>query len=141
MDEVYAQNRAAWRTWLEENHDKCDGVWLVYYKKHTGTPTIDYDDSVKEALCFGWVDNIIRRIDEEKHARRFTPRRAGSNWSESNKKRVAELLEEGCIAPAGLAAVAAAKASGKWDQSDRPEAPDEIPEEPAGALAAARKAP
>ncbi len=70
-------------------------VWLVYYKASSGKPTISYEDSLEEALCFGWVDSLIQKIDDEKYARKFTPRRAGSKWSELNKHLVAKLIKEG----------------------------------------------
>ena len=95
-------------------------VWLVFYKKHTGKPTISYNDSVEEALCFGWIDGIRKRIDDERYMHRFTPRKAGSNWSATNKKRVARMLELGLIAPAGKEAIEAAKRSGKWDEQSQP---------------------
>ncbi len=84
--EIYVSGRKEWRSWLIENHDKAEEVWLVYYKRHTGNPTITYADSVEEALCFGWIDGLKRSIDGEKYAHRFTPRKAGSKWSPLNIK-------------------------------------------------------
>jgi uncharacterized protein YdeI (YjbR/CyaY-like superfamily) len=98
-------DRATWHDWLAEYGDRETEVWLVYYKAGTGKPTISYNDSLEEALCFGWVDSIIQKIDEEKYARKFTPRKAGSKWSELNKHLVAKLAREGCMTEAGLAKV------------------------------------
>ena len=98
-----APDRAAWRDWLAEHGDRETEVWLVYYKAGTGQPTISYEDSLEEALCFGWVDSLIQKIDEEKYARKFTPRKAGSKWSELNKHLVAKLVREGRMTEAGLA--------------------------------------
>jgi uncharacterized protein YdeI (YjbR/CyaY-like superfamily) len=93
-----------WRIWLETHHASSAGIWLIYYKDHTGIAAIPYEDSVREALCFGWVDSLIRRIDEDKYARKFTPRKRDSKWSDSNRKRWAELKAAGHLAPAGLTA-------------------------------------
>jgi uncharacterized protein YdeI (YjbR/CyaY-like superfamily) len=90
-------DRKTWRSWLEKNHTSEQELWLVYYKNSSGKPTISYDESVEEALCFGWIDGIIQKIDEEKFARRFTPRRAGSRWSLANIARMKKLQEEGLL--------------------------------------------
>ena len=102
------RSREKWRNWLDRNHTSSAGVWLVYYKDHTGVKSIAYDDSVCEALCFGWVDSLIKRLDEERYARKFTPRKPASNWSDSNRKRWRELKAAGLLAEAGLAAAPAA---------------------------------
>ena len=103
---LYVADRAAWRAWLEENHAREREVWLVYYKKHTGRPRVPYDDAVEEALCFGWVDSIVRRLDEDSYLQKFTPRKARSNWCESNVKRARKLIAEGRMTKAGLDAIA-----------------------------------
>jgi uncharacterized protein YdeI (YjbR/CyaY-like superfamily) len=100
---VYCATREEWRDWLEGNHDKCKGIWLIYYKKDSGKPRIPYDDAVEEALCFGWIDSTVKRIDEEKFARRFTPRKPDSGWSESNMRRMEQLINEGRMTEVGLA--------------------------------------
>src|SRR5213075_1383965 len=92
---LYVADRDAWRAWLEENHARENEVWLVYYKKQSGRPRIPYDDAVEEALCFGWVDSIVKKIDEEKFAQKFTPRRDWTKWSELNKRRLRKLIREG----------------------------------------------
>jgi uncharacterized protein YdeI (YjbR/CyaY-like superfamily) len=100
-----AADRSMWRAWLTEHASTETDIWLVYYKKHTGKPTVAYTESLEEALCFGWVDSLIQKIDEDKYARKFTPRKAGSNWSEVNRRLVAKLIREGLMTEAGLARV------------------------------------
>jgi len=113
---LHVTNREDWRQWLEKNHDKEKEIWLIFYKKHTGQPGVPYDDAVEEALCFGWIDSIIKRMDDEKFSRKFTPRKPDSKWSELNKKRVKKMIQEGIMTEAGLALIDAAKESGKWEQ-------------------------
>jgi uncharacterized protein YdeI (YjbR/CyaY-like superfamily) len=112
--ELYIYKRDDWRAWLSRNHCSKKEVWLIYYKKHTGKPSIAYDDSVEEALCFGWIDSIIKKIDDEKFARKFTPRTRKSTWSEANKKRVEKMIREGKMTEAGLAGIREAKNTGEW---------------------------
>ena len=102
---LHVTSRAAWRAWLERHHEDETEVWLVFFKVHTGKPRIAYEDAVEEALCFGWVDSLVRRLDDERYAQKFTPRKAGSTWSPSNRKRVAKLVREGRLTPAGTATV------------------------------------
>jgi uncharacterized protein YdeI (YjbR/CyaY-like superfamily) len=113
-EKLYVSNRDAWRAWLKENHDAKKEVWLIYYRKHTGKPSISYDDSVEEALCFGWVDSIIKKLEDEKFARKFTPRKDRSRWSEANRKRVEKMIREGKMTEAGLIRIKEARASGDW---------------------------
>lgn len=100
---VSVRSRGQWRRWLERNHDKLDHVWLVFFKHHTGEPTLGYGEAVEEALCFGWVDSLVKRLDEDRYARKFTPRRADSKWSSANRKRYDSLQARGLLAPAGIA--------------------------------------
>src|SRR5437763_3294379 len=104
---LYVTSRDDWRAWLEKNHETEKEVWLVYYKKHTNRPRIPYDDAVEEALCFGWIDSIVQKIDDERYAQKFTPRKSSRKWSESNKRRIRKLLKEGKITQAGLAKIGA----------------------------------
>jgi len=90
--------------WLEQNHETADEVYLGYWKKHTGKPTLTWSEAVDQALCFGWIDGRVNRIDEERHMQRFSPRRPNSNWSNVNVAKVERLIEEGLMRPAGLAA-------------------------------------
>jgi len=99
------KNQEDWRGWLEKNHDREGEVWVVYFKSASGKKGIDYETSVEEALCFGWIDSIIQKIDEEKYARKFNPRRMDSKWSETNKRRVAKVMAEGRMTEAGMAKV------------------------------------
>lgn len=103
-NEKYFKNREEWHKWLLANHQKEDEIWLVYYKKATGKPTISYEEAVMEALTFGWIDSTVNRIDDEKYKQRFTKRRKGSVWSETNLKRVQQLVKEGRMEKAGVAA-------------------------------------
>lgn len=127
--------RAEWRRWLEENHAASAGVWLLIAKKNAGVPGLAYDDAVEEALCFGWIDSRVRRIDEKHFRQWYCPRRPGSIWSLPNKQRVARLMEAGLIAPPGLAKIEAAQADGSWEILDKVEAL-EMPDDLAAALAA-----
>lgn len=100
LDEIqllYATTRQVWRDWLEQNYKTAKEVWLVFYKKHTGKPRISYNDTVEEALCFGWIDSIARRIDDEKYAQRFSPRRPKTPYSQPNKERLRELIRQGKV--------------------------------------------
>ena len=101
---INASSRSEWRSWLMDNHASENEVWLVYYKKHTGKPTVTYMESVKEALCFGWIDGIKKSIDDETYTHRFTPRRPGSKWSPLNIKLAKELIESGEMTKSGLKA-------------------------------------
>lgn len=113
---LHVTSREDWHTWLKENHDQEKEVWLIFYKKHTGQSRLPYDDAVEEALCFGWIDSIVKRIDDEKYAQKFTPRKPDSKWSELNKKRVEKMIRQGRMTEAGMALINAAKKSGKWEQ-------------------------
>jgi len=115
MNLVEVEGRAAWRAWLSTNHDQVNEAWLVYYKDGSGKRGVDYKSSVEEALCFGWVDSIIKKLDDAKYARKFTPRKNDSKWSVSNKQRVMELIEAGMMTEYGLEKVEAARRSGNWD--------------------------
>jgi uncharacterized protein YdeI (YjbR/CyaY-like superfamily) len=112
----FAIDSAAWRGWLEEHHADRSEIWLVLLKKHVGEPCVTLEEATEEAAAFGWVDGHLRRIDDRSHALRFTPRKPKSQWSQSNKDRVAKLIREGRMEPAGLAAVESAKANGSWDE-------------------------
>lgn len=102
--ELYCISREEWHEWLEKNHLIVDEVWLIYYKKPSGKPRISYHEAVEEALCFGWIDGKIRRINEEYYIQKFTPRRPGSRWSKYNIDRVMRLIQEDRMKPEGLKA-------------------------------------
>ena len=119
---IHPLTRAEWRAWLEENHGRAEGVWLISYKKTTGKPHVAYDEAVEEALCYGWIDSKPNKLDAERSLLWFAPRKAGTGWSKPNKERVAKLLAAGLMAPAGLAKITAAQADGSWYALDAVEA-------------------
>jgi uncharacterized protein YdeI (YjbR/CyaY-like superfamily) len=104
---VFFATAADWRRWLEAHHDSHDEVWVGFYKRRTGKPSITWPESVDEALCFGWIDGLRKSVDAHRYMIRFTPRRAGSNWSAVNVRRVAELKTRGRMHATGLRAFAA----------------------------------
>ena len=114
----YAKDRKAWRKWLEKNHLKEEGVWLIYYKKGSGRKRVLWEEAVEEALCFGWIDSISKPIDEEKYKQKFTPRKLKSVWSTINKKKIELLIEQELMMPAGLKIIDAAKQNGSWTKLD-----------------------
>lgn len=130
---VQPADRAEWRAWLEENHTRPEGVWLVSYKLAAGKPRLEYEDAVEEALCFGWVDSKGNKLDDERTMLWMAPRKPGSDWSRPNKERVEKLIRSGQMAPAGLAKVEAARQDGSWNALDAVEAL-EIPPDLAAAL-------
>jgi uncharacterized protein YdeI (YjbR/CyaY-like superfamily) len=103
-DPIFFGSPEEFYAWLEENHDRADEVYVGYWKKHTGKPSLSWSEAVDQALCFGWIDGRLNRIDDQRHMQRFTPRRPGSNWSKVNVEKVAKLKEAGLMRPAGLAA-------------------------------------
>ena len=135
MKTIFIKSRNDWRKWLTNNHDKeKKGIWLEFLKKNKEKQTLEYEDAVEEALCFGWIDSIIKKIDEEKYCRKFTPRKLDSKWSELNKKRVEKMITKGKITKHGLKKVQAAKKSGIWDKDESIEINLEVPEELEAAL-------
>ena len=102
MKSLLARTLDQWRDWLAEHHASESEIWLVFHKRHTGVASIDYQDALDEALCFGWVDSLVKRLDDRRFARKFTPRRADSRWSTVNRKRYAELKALGRLKPPGL---------------------------------------
>lgn len=137
---LHITSRDDWRAWLEENHATEKEIWLLHYKKHAGKPGIPYEDAVEEALCFGWIDGIMRRIDEEKYALRYSPRKSGSIWSETNKKRAERMIEQGRMTDAGLAKIKEAKKNGEWHKATLREDTTNIPLDLKKALEANEKA-
>ena len=96
------QSRRQWRRWLAKHHDAKSEIWLVFHKRHTEIASLSYDDAVEEALCFGWIDSIVRRLDDARYARKFTPRKPDSKWSTVNRRRYADLASRGLLAAPGL---------------------------------------
>lgn len=114
LREIHPKTRAGWRSWLKENHAKCDGVWLIYYRASTGKRRLSWEDAVREALCFGWIDSKVKPIDDARYKQIFTPRKPRSVWSKINKQYIAELIEAELMTDAGLRAVDIAKKNGAW---------------------------
>jgi uncharacterized protein YdeI (YjbR/CyaY-like superfamily) len=131
---THPATRAEWRAWLEQNHTRPNGVWMISYKKAVGKPYVTYDEAVEEALCFGWIDSKGNKLDDERTMLWFTPRKPRTGWSKPNKERIARLLAAGLMAEAGQAKIDAAQQDGSWSALDAVEAL-EIPPDLAAALA------
>lgn len=117
-ERVHPETVADWAAWLADNHERADGVWLVSWKKHTRRPTVGYDDAVTEALRFGWIDSLSRRLDDDRTMLWYSRRRSGSGWSRPNKQRIARLEAEGRLEAPGRALIEQAKADGTWSMLD-----------------------
>lgn len=114
MEPRLFKTAAAWRAWLARNGGRAKEIWLAYYKKGTGKRSVTYSEALDEALCFGWIDSTVRRLDEERYMQRWTPRNPTSIWSKVNKSRIHRLIAEARMAEPGLAAVRIAKRNGSW---------------------------
>lgn len=129
---LHFEERAQWRSWLEAHHADVREIWMVFYKKHSGHPNIAYEDAVEEALCFGWIDSLIKRLDDDRYARKFTPRTGTEKWSALNLGRVRKLRAENRMTDAGRAVLPA-----EYPAEAAPRAvPREVPEALTAALAA-----
>lgn len=115
-------SRTDWREWLEENHLSKQSVWLICYRKKSNIPTVNWSDSVDEALCFGWIDSTRKTIDDKSFMQLFTKRKPKSNWSKINKEKVERLIENGLMTQAGLNCIEIAKQNGSWTILDAVEA-------------------
>lgn len=122
LETFYPKNRNEWREWLQDNHDKKQSVWLIYFKKKSNIPTVSYSDAVDEALCFGWIDSKSKPVDEEKFMQFFSKRKANSVWSKVNKEKIVRLTKEGLMTKAGFEIVETAKQNGCWTILDDAEA-------------------
>lgn len=134
-ERVSAADAATWRAWLEDNHGRTDGVWLLSVRGNANSG-VGYEDAVRQALCFGWIDGPVRTFDDRTVGQWFSPRRPSSGWAATNKARIAQLEADGMLAAAGIRVLEAAKANGSWTVLDGPEAGIE-PAEFATALDAA----
>lgn len=114
FEKVTVESRQAWRKWLQEHHHQNESIWLVTYKKVAGALYLPYDEIVEEALCFGWIDSLPRRLDERRTMLLLSPRKLKSVWSKLNKQRVEQLIQQDLMTPAGLEKVEEAKADGSW---------------------------
>lgn len=118
IEKFYPKTRQQWRKWLEGNHQRKEAVWLIFYKKRSGKPTLTWSDAVDEALCFGWIDSVKRTLDEESSIQFFSRRKPQSTWSAINKEKIKRLSKDGLMAPAGLHSVKLAKKNGSWTLLD-----------------------
>ena len=128
MDTIYCKNRDDWRGWLQQNHALSDEIWLIYFKKHTKKETVRYAEAVEEALCFGWIDSLVKRIDDETYMQKYTPRKKNSLWSLVNKNRTKKLIKEGKMTTAGMEQIEIAKKNGKWMKAYSSKKVIEMPE-------------
>jgi len=127
--EVFVEDRPTWRTWLEANHARSTGAWLVTWRSRSGKQGLPYEEAVEEALCFGWVDGTGGTVDEDRGKLYFAPRKPTSGWAATNKARVERLIADGRMTPAGLAAIERAKTNGSWellDSVERLEVPPDL---------------
>jgi uncharacterized protein YdeI (YjbR/CyaY-like superfamily) len=136
---LYVTSREDWRAWLTEHYQSETEVWLIYYKKLSGRPRISYDHAVEEALCFGWIDSTVKKIDDDRFAQKFTPRRDWTRWSELNKRRLRKLIREGRMTEAGLAKLDRA-ILGEGAPAKRGKGDEDIPRFVKQALTASAKA-
>ncbi len=129
METLFCKNRDEWRIWLEQNHTIETEIWLIYFKKHTKKPTVTYNEAVEEALCFGWIDSLVKRIDDETYMQKYTPRKPNSVWSLANKKRVEKMIKENQMTNAGMGKVELAKKNGWWERAYSSKTKFEMPQE------------
>ncbi len=137
---LYFKDKDEWRSWLERNHDVEKNVWLVLLKKRFREKGMALEEAVEEALCYGWIDGRLRRMDEERIILRFSPRKANSVWSKINKERAERLITSGRMTNAGLAKIEEAKESGWWDSAYTNKIKDDVPADLKKALMKNRKA-
>jgi uncharacterized protein YdeI (YjbR/CyaY-like superfamily) len=126
-----------WNDWLAANHSTAKEIWVLYHRKGSGTPSIDWQQAVVEALVWGWIDGVRRTVSPTQWTQRFTPRKAGSSWSQINRAHAERLIAEGRMQPAGLAQVQIARENGRWDAAYSGAAPTELPQDFLDALAMA----
>ena len=114
---LFFKNRTQWRKWLEQNHDKASEALVIHYRKDSGKKGLNHFEAVEDALCFGWIDSILRRLDNERFVLKYTPRKANSVWSKVNKDKAEQLIKAGLMTPAGMAKIEEAKKNGNWDNA------------------------
>ena len=138
---LYVSDRKAWRSWLEKNGDKESVIWLIFYKKNSGKRSVPYTEAIEEALCFGWIDSILKRVDDKRYIQKFTPRKEKSKWSLLNVRRVREMIRQGRMTDKGLARYRYAEEHGLLPEPDfKPKKDLVIPDFVADALSANIKA-
>ncbi|MGH8912796.1 MAG: YdeI/OmpD-associated family protein [Acidimicrobiia bacterium] len=121
-DVIMPASRADWRSWLDAHPDRSEGIWVVFRKPTSALEGPSYNDMVEEALCFGWIDSLVRRVDDDRTIQWYSPRRKGGVWARSNKDRIVRLVAQGVMTERGLAIIDAAKSDGSWSQYDDVEA-------------------
>ncbi len=129
LNTFYPKSKKEWRDWLQKNHLVENSIWLIKYKQKSGKPTISWSEAVDEALCFGWIDSTIKKLDEERTIQFFTKRKAKSTWSKINKQKVSFLIEQGLMSQAGLNSIEIAKENGSWtilDSVEELEIPNDL---------------
>lgn len=120
-EQHYFKTASEWRKWLHENHETSTGVYLIFYKVNSVNESMRWDEAVKVALCYGWIDSTVRRVDHERRKQTFTPRKNNSAWSKLNKTYVEKLIEDNLMHPSGLAKIERAKQNGSWEALDEVE--------------------
>lgn len=121
-EQLLFEDRTAFRQWLKKNHTRPGGIWLIFAKnrgKNGAVQTVGPEEALEEALCYGWIDGLIKRVDEDRYLKFFAPRRTRSNWSEKNKKTAERLIQNGQMASPGLRAIERARSDGSWESSQR----------------------
>lgn len=129
MDPLFFDEPKDFRKWLEENHDNQTEVWVGFWKKISGKNGMVYDQAVDEALCYGWIDGLVRGFNEQAYMQRFSPRRSKSVWSKINTQKIEKLISKGRMMPSGMITVEAAKADGRWDDAYEPPSNMKVPED------------
>ena len=137
---LYFSDRNEWRKWLEQNHAKEKEVLLIHYRKDSGKTSLDHFDAVEEALCFGWIDSILKRVDDKRFVLKYTPRKANSVWSKVNRDKAEQLIKAGKMTKAGLAKIEEAKKNGNWDNAYTSLIKDTLPDDLKQALLKNKKA-
>jgi uncharacterized protein YdeI (YjbR/CyaY-like superfamily) len=127
LNPIFFSTPVEWRTWLTEHHAVMPELWVGFHKKNTGRPSLTWEQSVDEALCFGWIDGIRRGIDNQRFTIRFTPRKTRSIWSKVNIRNAERLIEQGLMQPTGLLEIERAKADGRFASAYDPPSTAEVP--------------
>lgn len=140
MIPIFFNSPLEFRKWLEENYNTKTEIWIGFWKKASGKTGMNYSQALDEALCFGWIDGIVKKYNEESYIQRFSPRRSKSVWSKINTQNVERLIKEGKMMPPGLVTVEAAKVDGRWQKAYESPSNIEIPEDFLGELKRHRKA-
>ena len=140
LPQLTFKTQNAWKSWLTKNHTIASGIWLQFAKKDSGIPSVTYAEAVEVALCFGWIDGLTQRVDDCYYRQRFTPRKRNSVWSQVNRAKALDLIEQQLMQPAGLAAIHQAKVNGRWDTAYAGPRTIQVPEDLETALRARPKA-